>query len=140
MATQNSEARGVESVQPTAQQNAQQNNQSNGRRSSLPPPVDIHETADGIVLSADMPGVSKDRLEVKVEGNTLLVEGLIGIAPQEEMSAVHAELRAASYRRQFVLSSELETSRIEAGLQNGVLTIRIPKRAEVRPRRIEVRS
>jgi len=137
MAIQNTQSRGVETAQPAASNQAAQ---AGGRRSTLPPPVDIYETSEGIVLRADMPGVSKDRLEVKVEGNTLLVEGRIGVAPQEEMAAVHAELRAAAYRRQFVLSNELETSRIEAGLQNGVLTIRIPKRAELRPRRIEVRG
>jgi HSP20 family molecular chaperone IbpA len=136
MAIQNTQNRSVETVQHGAQSAAH----SSDRRSTLPPPVDIYETAEGIVLRADMPGVSKDRLDVKVEGNTLLVEGLIGIAPQEEMAAVHAELRAAAYRRQFVLSNELETSRIEAVLQSGVLTVRIPKRAELRPRRIEVRS
>jgi HSP20 family molecular chaperone IbpA len=136
MAIENTGNRSVETVRPAAQSQAH----SSARRATLPPPVDIYETVEGIVLRADMPGVSKERLDVKVEGNTLLVEGQIGIAPQEEMAAVHAELRAAAYRRQFVLSNELETSRIEAGLQNGVLTIRIPKRAELRPRRIEVRS
>jgi len=117
---------------------AQNPTSSSGRRASLPPPVDIYETAEGIVLRADMPGVAKDRLDVQVEGNTLLIEGAIGVARQDEMAAVHAEVRAGSFRRQFVLSNELETSSIEAQLQNGVLVVRIPKRTELRPRRIEV--
>ena len=138
MATQSNGngARSVETTQPEAQRAAC----SDARRPGVPPPVDISETDDGIVLQADMPGVAKDRLDVQVEGNTLLIEGHIGIARQEDMSAVHAEVRGASYRRQFVLSNELETSRIEAALKDGVLTVRIPKRAEVRARRIEVQS
>jgi HSP20 family protein len=108
--------------------------------STLRPPVDIYETSDGITLQADMPGVSKDQLNLRVEGNSLLVEGTIGIAPQEQMTALHAEVRSTLYRRSFVLSHELETGKIEANLKDGQLTVRIPKRAELRPRRIEVQS
>jgi HSP20 family molecular chaperone IbpA len=105
----------------------------------LRPPVDIHETSDAIVLRADMPGVARDRLEVRLDGdNTLVIEGAIGIAPQEQMTALYADVRSTTYRRQFVLSKELEAGKIAAHLQNGVLTLTIPKRDEVRPRRIEV--
>jgi HSP20 family molecular chaperone IbpA len=115
------------------------------RRSSAPesvlrPPVDIHETADDITLHADMPGVSKERLDIRVEGTNLLIQGEIGIAPQEQMAAMYADVRATAYRRSFVLSNELDTDRIQANLKDGLLTVRIPKRAEVRPRRIEVQS
>jgi HSP20 family molecular chaperone IbpA len=105
----------------------------------LRPPVDIHETSDAIVLRADMPGVARDRLEVRLDGdNTLVIEGAIGIAPQEQMTALYADVRSTTYRRQFVLSKELDAGKIAAHLQNGVLTVTIPKRDEVRPRRIEV--
>lgn len=105
----------------------------------LRPPVDIHETTDAIVLRADMPGVTRDRLEVRLDGNnTLVIEGTIGIAPQEQMTALYADVRSTMYRRQFVLSKELEAGKIAAHLQNGVLTVTIPKRDEVRPRRIQV--
>jgi len=108
--------------------------------SILRPPVDIYETSEGITLQADMPGVAKEQLNLRVEGNSLLVEGTIGIAPQEQMTALYAEVRSTLYRRSFVLSNELETGKIEANLKDGQLTIRIPKRAELRPRRIEVQS
>lgn len=104
------------------------------------PPVDIRENGEGIVLQADMPGVSKERLNLRVEGNNLVVEGSIGIAPQEQMTALYADVRSTVYRRSFSLSNELEADRIEADLKDGVLTVRIPKRAELRARRIEVRS
>jgi HSP20 family molecular chaperone IbpA len=120
---------GVESKERTA---------SSG--SALRPAVDIFETDDGITLLADMPGVSKDRLNLRVDGANLLVEGTIGISPQEQMQALYADVRAATYRRTFLLSNELEADKIEANLRDGVLTLHIPKRAELRPRRIEVRA
>jgi len=108
--------------------------------SVLRPPVDIYETDDGITLQADMPGVSKERLNLRVEGNNLLVEGSIGIAPQEQMTALYADVRSTLYRRSFALSNELETDKIDANLKDGLLTVRIPKRAELRARRIEVKG
>lgn len=108
--------------------------------SVLRPAVDIFEDGDGITVKADMPGVSKDRLDVRIEGNSLLIEGTVGIEPQEQMSPLYADIRSTTYRRDFVLGNELETTKIEAHLRDGLLTVRIPKRAELRPRRIDVTS
>jgi len=119
---------------------ATQSQRSNTSDPVLRPPVDICETGEGIVLRADMPGVSKERLNLRVEGNNLVVEGSIGIAPQEHMTALYADVRSTMYRRSFALSNELEADRIDAKLEDGVLTVRIPKRAQLRARRIEVRS
>lgn len=117
-----------------------QSPRSSSAESVLRPPVDICETGEGIVLRADMPGVSKERLNLRIEGNNLVVEGSIGIEPQEQMTALYADVRSTVYRRSFALSSELEADRIDANLKDGVLTVRIPKRAELRARRIEVTS
>ena len=111
-----------------------------GSSSVLRPPVDIYEDSEGITLTADMPGVSKDRLNLRVEGASLLIEGTIAIAPGEQMVPLYADVRSTVYRRAFALSTELETGNIDANLKDGLLTVRIPKRAELRPRRIEVRS
>ncbi len=102
------------------------------------PPVDIWEDKEGITLCADMPGVSKDSLNLRVEGNNLIVEGQVQLELSHEAEALYAEVRSSLYRRIFALSGELETGKIEASLQDGVLTVRIPKRAELRPRKIEV--
>ena len=107
---------------------------------SLLPPVDIFEDADGITLIADIPGVNRERLNLKVEKNSLTVEGEAKIDMPEGLEALHADDRATRYRRSFTLSSELEGDAIEASLKDGLLRIRIPKRAEVKPRRIEVRT
>jgi HSP20 family molecular chaperone IbpA len=116
--------------------------QRRGQRSetALRPPVDIYETGEGITLQADMPGVAKDRLNVRVDGNTLLLEGNIRFELADQMEALYADVRSTVYRRSFVLSNELETDKIDANLKDGVLTVRIPKRPELRPRRIEVKA
>jgi len=107
---------------------------------TLAPPVDIFEDAHGITVQAEMPGVSKDRLNVQADRNSLLIEGEAAIDMPAGMEAVYADVQATKFRRSFVLSGELETERIEANLKDGVLTVRIPKRAEFRPRKIEVRA
>ena len=107
---------------------------------ALRPPVDVFETSDGIKVVADMPGVSKEQLHVQAEGNTLTIEGQVQFDMPEKMEALYADVRSTLYRCSFVLSSELDTSRIEAILKDGVLAVRIPKREELRPRRIQVQS
>ena len=107
---------------------------------ALRPLVDIFETDDGITLQADMPGVSKEGLNLRIDGTNFLVEGTIGIVPDQKMSALYADVRSTLYRRSFVLGNELEAGNIDANLKDGVLTVRIPKRPELRPRKIEVRS
>ena len=111
-----------------------------GNTQTLQPPVNIFEDAEGITLEADMPGVSKDRLQVQVDQDRLLVEGGVEFPMPEGMEALYADVRATRYSRSFALSRELETANIEANLKDGVLRLRIPKRAEVRPRKIEVRA
>ena len=102
------------------------------------PPVDIFEDESGITLLADMPGVSRDRLGVRVDGDSLLLEATAATVQPEEMQLVYGEAQYPSYRRQFTLSRELDVSRIEATLKDGVLKLGIPKLEEAKPRRVEV--
>jgi len=118
----------------------EQNGRAAGGETALRPAIDIFETDEGITLRADMPGVSKDRLNVRVDGASLLVEGRIGVTPQDSMQPLYADVRSAVFRRSFLLSREFEADRIDANLKDGVLTLRIPKRPELRARRIEVRT
>ena len=115
-----------------------------GRTAATPqdtlfPPVDIVENENGIVLVADLPGVSKERLGVRVDGESLTVEGGASVPVADGFELVHQDMRHPACRRSFTLSRELDASKIEASLKDGVLTLRIPKAEEARPRRIEVR-
>ena len=109
------------------------------QRAALPA-VDVFEDAGGITLLADMPGVTKEQLELKIEGDALLIEGGVRPLTPEGLKAVYAEVRVPRYRRSFTLSRELDTARIEANLKDGVLTLHIPKQAHAQPRRIAVTS
>ena len=104
------------------------------------PRVDVFEDDAGITLLADLPGVPKDRLELKVDGDTLLIEGAIATPTPQDLQSVYAEIRVPRYRRAFVLSRELDPAKIEANLRDGVLNLRIPKQEHAKPRRIEVRT
>jgi len=106
--------------------------------SSLLPRVDVLEDAGGITLYADLPGVSREALVVKVDGESLLIEGEIAAAAPQGMEATYAELRVPRFKRSFTLSRELDGGRIEASLKDGVLKLRIPKHAEAQPRRIAI--
>lgn len=106
---------------------------------AMVPPVDIVEDETGFTLTADLPGVSKDRLGVKINGDNLLIEGEVATPVPQGMELVYAELRTPYYRRSFTLSRELDASKIEAKLNDGVLQLRIPKAEEAKPRRIEVK-
>jgi HSP20 family protein len=107
---------------------------------AIRPPVDIYEDSDGITLLADLPGVSKERLNMRVENQSLVIEGQVQFDLPEQAEALYADVRSSVYRRSFALSAELETEKIEANLKDGVLTVRIPKRAELRARRIEIQE
>ena len=106
---------------------------------TIRPPVDIFEDAHGIMVVAEMPGVSRDRLNVHADRNSLTIEGDAVLDMPKGMEAIHADVQSTRYSRSFVLSGELETDAIDAKLKDGVLTIRVPKRREFRPRKIEVR-
>ena len=114
--------------------------QSREQEFVLRPPVDIFENAYGIVVIAEMPGVSKDGLNIQADRNNLSIEGDIAIDMPAGMEAVYADVQSTRYARSFALSGELETDAIDAKLKDGVLTIRIPKRSEYRPRKVEVRT
>ena len=122
------------------QASGQASQRQQAAEAQIRPPVDIWEDKDGITLCADMPGVSKDRLNLRIDGNNLIVEGQVQFELPESAEALYADVRSSLYRRSFSLSGELETGKIEASLKDGVLTVRIPKRAELRPRKIEVQG
>ena len=126
----------------TAMQTQEPQNVQNANSRTAPallPPVDIFEDGSGITLVADLPGVSREDLSIGVDGRSLTIEAPLKLGEASSLTAVYAEVRANHFRRSFELSSDLDTGRIDAGLRNGVLTLRIPKLEQAKPRRIDVR-
>ncbi len=123
----------------TTQDNDRQDNARKDREEpALLPPVDVIEDATGITLYADLPGVPKDRLNLRVDGDTLLIDADLVLALPQDMQASHAELQRTHYRRAFTLSRELDPGKVSAELDQGVLRLRIPKAEHAQPRRIAV--
>lgn len=107
---------------------------------ALVPPVDVIEDASGITLYADLPGVPKEKLDVRVDGETLVIEAEMGLEMPKELEATHVEVSLPRYRRVFTLSKELDPDRLSAELRNGVLRLQIQKAEHARPKKIEVRA
>jgi HSP20 family protein len=107
---------------------------------AIRPAVDIYEDDTGITLLADMPGVSRERLDVHVDRDSLSIEGRSDIDMPQEMEALYADIHSTRYQRSFSLSRELDGDNIQANLKDGVLTVHIPKRAERKPRKVEVHT
>lgn len=104
----------------------------------MSPAVDIFETADGLTVLADVPGVTKDGLDIDVDDKILTIRGSVSVPRRE--GVISEEFGMMNYFRQFRLSDEVDQSKINASLDKGVLTLTLPKAEHARPRRIEVKS
>src|SRR5580700_8143728 len=104
------------------------------------PPIDIYETNDGLVLHADLPGVSIKTLELQVQDNKLTLFGRVHPVVPPEARTVHQEYGIGDFLRSFILSDEVDHERITATMNNGVLKVVLPKAPKPKPRRIEVNA
>jgi HSP20 family molecular chaperone IbpA len=100
------------------------------------PPVDIYETPEALVVLADVPGVSKENLDVRVDKNLLTIHGTVSNGVHGDF--IYREYELANYFRQFELTNHVDQSRISAELRHGVLTLSLPKAEEAKPKKIEV--
>jgi HSP20 family protein len=105
---------------------------------ALTPPVDVVEDSGGITLYADLPGVSREKLNLHVEAQTLTIEAESNLTVPEGLKTSHTEVGLGRFRRVFTLSKELDTEKVSAELAQGVLKLRIPKADHAKPRRIDV--
>ncbi|GAB4337363.1 MAG: hypothetical protein Kow0099_10730 [Candidatus Abyssubacteria bacterium] len=103
------------------------------------PFVDIKENKDSVTLRAEMPGVDKEEFDVTVDGNELTISGK-RTPTDSNMRLIHGESPIGNYRREFVLSDDLDPSRISAKVQHGILTLAIPKKQEVLPKKIQIEA
>jgi HSP20 family molecular chaperone IbpA len=104
------------------------------------PPIDIHEGPDGLVLEADLPGATEEGVVIQLEENVLILHAHVPSPAPEGASILHEEYRVADFHRSFILSDEVERSRISAELKNGVLRLTLPKAERAKTRRIEIKS
>ncbi|GAB7547045.1 Hsp20/alpha crystallin family protein [Cupriavidus sp. CuC1] len=116
----------------------QRQDEKSASRTPLVPAVDIYETPAGVVLWADLPGVSRDKLQVNVHDGNLQIDAEAVVPTPAGLRIQHAEIRQPHFTRTFALGPDLDATKIEANLQDGVLKLTIPRRDEARPRRIAV--
>ena len=115
-------------------------NQAPPSESVYTPALDIHESPDGLIIEADLPGVPPDQLDVRVEDNVLYIHGKVRWPELDNGRALYEELRPGDFYRSFILSEQVETERITADFNQGVLRLSLPKAIKSRPRKIEVRT
>jgi HSP20 family protein len=101
------------------------------------PPVDIYETQEGLIVKADLPGVARDGMDIRVENNLLTIRAKAShVAPGEP---IYREYGLVNFFRQFELNERVDQSKISAELNHGVLTLKLPKAEEAKPRKIDVK-
>lgn len=118
-------------------QSPQTMEETRSQKRYITPPVDIYENADGLMVMADLPGVAKDALDIRVENNVLTIQG----TPHYEAPAEHVrrEFELVNFFRQFELSDQVDRTKISAELKHGVLALHLPKAEEAKPKRIDVK-
>lgn len=111
--------------------------QQNRQTEYVAPEVNIFETKDGYVVEAEMPGVNKEGLEITVEGNELTI---VGHRNSEQVNGqpLFRERQQFDYRRSFELDPAIDTSKVTAKIDQGILTLTLPKSEKVKPRKITV--
>jgi len=102
------------------------------------PAADIFETDQALTLQLEMPGVARERVEVRVENDVLTIEGRIDFGVYENLRPVYTEYNVGNYARTFQLSSKIEQDGISAALKDGVMTLVLPKVERAKSRKIQV--
>jgi HSP20 family protein len=103
----------------------------------ITPPASVAEIGDGYMLEIEMPGVKKDGLDISVENNELTIIGRRSL-PAVEGTLLHRESRAENFRRTFELDPSIDADKISAKIDQGLVTLTLPKAEHVKPRKITV--
>ncbi len=104
------------------------------------PDVDILEREDAYLIYADLPGVDETHVQVRLENGVLSLDAQLATLPEQAWSPIHAEYRLGSFHREFRLSDEIDSARVNASMCDGVLELRLPKIEKQEPRQIEVQA
>ena len=102
------------------------------------PTADIFETDEALTVVLEMPGVEKDKVSIGLENDVLRVDGQINFSNYQGMEPVYTEYNVGHYARGFTLSGKIDREGISAQLEDGVLTLTLPKAKEAMPRRISI--
>src|SRR5947208_14515049 len=102
------------------------------------PTTDIFETDSSLTLILEMPGVDKGNVDISLENGVLTVQGRLDFSKYQDLQPVYTEYNIGHYRRAFTLSNKIDQGKISAEMNEGVLTLVLPKAEEARPRRIAV--
>lgn len=102
------------------------------------PNTDIFEEEGSLTLVMEMPGVQKENVDITIEKNVLEVEGKIDFSKYQDLEPVYTEYNVGHYKRSFSLSSKIDQSKISAEMDNGLLTLVLPKAEEAKPRTINI--
>ncbi|MEX1309002.1 MAG: Hsp20/alpha crystallin family protein [Candidatus Sulfomarinibacteraceae bacterium] len=102
------------------------------------PTVDIWESEDALVLQADVPGVKKDDVEINLDKDVLTISGRVALDEYEGLRPVYSEFGVGNFYRRFSLGETIDQAAITADMNDGVLTVTLPKREKAQPRKITV--
>jgi HSP20 family protein len=103
------------------------------------PIADIFESRDALTVILEMPGVEKSNVDVRVEDGVLSVQGRLDLSKYQGLQPLYTEYNIGHYARSFQLSSKIDQTKISAELQDGVLSLNLPKIEEAKPRTIQVK-
>ena len=115
-------------------------NTTHAQSVDLTPAADIYETKEGVVLYLDLPGVNKESLDIDVDSDVLTIKGGVDLAIPDNLNPTYMDVHGGVFSRKFTLSAELDSSKIEANLKDGVLKLVIPRSEQHKPRKIEVKA
>jgi HSP20 family protein len=102
------------------------------------PVTDIFETDETLTVVMEMPGVDRNNVDVRVENDVLTVEGRLDFSKYEGLQPLYTEYNVGNYARSFHISSKVDQGRISAELNDGIMTLVLPKAEKAKPRKIEV--
>jgi len=103
------------------------------------PAADIYEAENDLTVILEMPGVEKKNVDINVENGVLSVEGRIDLGKYQGLQPLYTEYNIGHYSRSFRLSSKIDQNKIAAEMKDGVLSLRLPKVEEAKPRTIQVK-
>ncbi len=106
---------------------------------TIVPPVDIYEGPDSVTLFADLPGVSKDNLEVQIDKDTLKIFGKRAKTDASDVAVYYDEIPNKDFYRAFTIGEEIDREKVTASMNNGVLKLVLSKHEKSKPRKIEIK-